>query len=371
MAVYQEKNKKKWTKDNRKWYFVAYKNGKQYESKKYLTKKEAQNEEALFILKREMPYNKPFDLVAKDYFSEMYKKRKESTVFSYENAFNKNILPYFKNININKIDIDIINEWHNYLDKTKLSVAYKNKLNMILSSILSYAQKKYGLEKNCAKIVGNFEEKNDKIISDKDKIRYITFEDFNKFISVVKEPLWHLFFSFAYYTGCRKGEIQALNWNDIDFNNDEIIVNKTLSVKTKDNFKITNTKNALNRKIKMSETLKKELLAYKKEIMKYTDYKESWFVFGNTRFLPQTTIDNNKHKYFKLSGVNEITMHEFRHSHVSLLINEYIKSNQTDTAKFFLMMSNRMGHTIQVMQDTYMHLFPTIQDEIVDLLNNL
>ena len=34
-------------------------------------------------------------------------------------------------------------------------------------------------------------------------------------------------------------------------------------------------------------------------------------------------------------------------------------------------MSNRMRHTIQVMQDTYIHLFPTVQDEIVDILNNL
>lgn len=35
------------------------------------------------------------------------------------------------------------------------------------------------------------------------------------------------------------------------------------------------------------------------------------------------------------------------------------------------MMSNRMGHTIQIMQKTYMHLFPTIQDEIVEILDNL
>ena len=64
-------------------------------------------------------------------------------------------------------------------------------------------------------------------------------------------------------------------------------------------------------------------------------------------------------------------MHEFRHSHVSLLINEYLKSGQTDTAKLFVMISNRLGHSIKVVQDTYMHLFPTIQDEIVDLLDNL
>lgn len=35
------------------------------------------------------------------------------------------------------------------------------------------------------------------------------------------------------------------------------------------------------------------------------------------------------------------------------------------------MLSDRMGHTVDVMQRTYMHLFPTIQDEIVDLLDNL
>ena len=98
--------------------------------------------------------------------------------------------------------------------------------------------------------------------------------------------------------------------------------------------------------------------------------------FGNTRFLPKTTIDRNKDKYFELSGVRRITMHEFRHSHVSLLINEYVlrcreREMKVDTAKFFLMLSNRMGHTIQVMTDTYMHLFPTIQDEIVDILDSL
>lgn len=92
---------------------------------------------------------------------------------------------------------------------------------------------------------------------------------------------------------------------------------------------------------------------------------------GSVSYLHPTTIDNYKYKYFKLSGVKEITMHEFRHSHVSLLINEYLKSGQTDSTKFFIMMSNRMGHTIDVMQKTYMHLFPTIQDEIVNLLDNL
>lgn len=114
----------------------------------------------------------------------------------------------------------------------------------------------------------------------------------------------------------------------------------------------------------MNKTLRDALFDYKKEVQQYTDFSNNWFVFGNTRFTPSTTIDKYKHKYFELSGVHEITMHEFRHSCVSLLINEYVKISKEknmkiDMAKFFLMMSDRMGHTIEVMQKTYMHLFPS------------
>ena len=70
--------------------------------------------------------------------------------------------------------------------------------------------------------------------------------------------MWKTFFIFLYYTGMRKGEVQALTWNDINFNTNEIIVNKTLSVKTKNsNYKITSTKNYLNRRIKMSKNFER------------------------------------------------------------------------------------------------------------------
>lgn len=107
--------------------------------------------------------------------------------------------------------------------------------------------------------------------------------------------------------------------------------------------------------------------------MKYEDFSNKWFIFGNTRFLPQTTIDNNIKKCFKKAKLEKytITPHEFRNSHVSLLINEYIKSGQTDTTKFFLIVGKRLGHTLEVMQKTYLHLFPNVQEEVVNLLNSL
>lgn len=376
MAVYNEKNKSKWTKDGRHWYFrKSYRdfNGKirYYRSKMYSSKQEAEQEELLFITKRDNPVLVKFSVVAADYFKYMYQSRKESTIYSYEYAFKKNIMPYFSDFYINNIDVKNINFWKKELEKKGYKLAYLNKLYVILKEIFDYAVKNYNLETNKVQLCGRFERVNDEVIRDDEKLRYITYDEFNKFISYIDDIVWKTFFIFLYYTGMRKGEVQALNWNDIDFEINEIIVNKTLSVKTKESYKITSTKNYINRKIKMSRTLREQLVKYKKHCKSFTDFKESWFVFGCTRFMPQTTIDNKKHYYFKLSGIREITIHEFRHSHVSLLINEYVKSGQTDTAKFFLMLSNRMGHSIKVMQETYMHLFPTIQNEIVDLLDNL
>ena len=59
----------------------------------------------------------------------------------------------------------------------------------------------------------------------------------------------------------------------------------------------------------------------------YIGFEENWFVFGNTRFLAATNIDRNKDDYFRLTNILPIIIHEFRHSHVSLLINQYIYCN--------------------------------------------
>lgn len=344
---------------------------KQYNSKKYDDKKTCKEDESKFILANDNPDKINFHTVALNYFEELYKKRKESTVYCYEAVYNKNIYPYFKNSFINSINIPQIKKWREKMINKGFKVSYLNKLHVILTNIFDFAIKNYNLKSNPASTLGRFEVSNEDVVKDEDKLRYITLDEFNKFISVIDDELWKTFFIFLYYTGCRKGEVQALTWRDIDLVNNEITINKTLSVKTKQDYKITSTKNYINRKIKINKLLKEQLLKWLKEQKKYSDYLSTWFVFGGPRFLPSTNIDNYKHKYFELSDINEITIHEFRHSHVSLLINEYIKSGQTDTTKFFLMMSDRMGHSIKVMQETYMHLFPTVQNEIVDLLDKL
>lgn len=378
MAVYNEKDKSKWTNDGRHWYFrLAYLdiqgNRKYYKSKKFIDRETAEQEELKFKSRIHNPTLVKFVVVGDEYISNLYKTRKESTAYTYEMDYKAKIKPYFVNFYINSINVLAIKNWRQEMENKGLSIRYLNKLYGILVGIFDYAIKNYDLSENIVRQIGPFEKKDDEVIKDEEKLKYITYDEFQKFVSVIDDKMYEAFFYTIYLTGMRKGELQALSWNDIDFTNNEIIVNKTLSIKTKgEGFKLTATKNYINRKVKMSKTLRDVLKNYKEYVKQYKDYKDDWFVFGNTRFLPQTSIDRYKHKYFELSGIPEITIHQFRHSHVSLLVNEYIKKNSTiDTAKFFIMLANRMGHSVETMQRVYMHLFPTVQDEVVDILDNL
>lgn len=373
MAIYKDKQK---TKDGRCWFFKVYKkdfNGisRAYKSKKYLTKKEAEEEQAIFLLKRDNPTHKQFKLVALDFFKNLDTIRKQSTTQSYKDVYSKHISPYFDDLSIDSINIPILKNFREIVLKGHYKANYLNKINNVLNNILDYAVVNFGLSANLNKTLGSYQEKKDKVIKNEEKLRYITYDEFKKFYSVIDKLEWKAFFSMLYYTGMRKGEILALTFNDVK--NDTIIVNKTLYTKIKGSYSITSTKNNLNRIVKMNKSLYDIMQEYIDYMKQYTDFKPSWFLFGGSMYLPPTTIDRYKKHYFALSGVHEITIHEFRHSAVSLLASEIIKktNGKVDTAGFFLQMSKRFGHSPEVMQRTYMHLFEDSQDEIVDILDNL
>lgn len=384
MAVYKDKNK---TKDGRSWYFKVYKNRKPYKSKRYMTKKEAQEEEALFILKRDNPLRKPFVLIANDYFKTFSRNSKPSTYNSYYKAYKTHIKPFFEKYDALDIDTQKIREWHEYLlnkkqlssncketDK-KLSTKYLNKINTVLSNIFDFGIKNYKLHYNPVKMYGSFEEK--KGILKKDNKKFITFADFQKFISVINEPLWYTYFNFLFYAGTRKGEAMCLHWEDIDFSNKTITINKTLQVDIKGGTFETTNKTDTKRIIIMNDELYDILLNYKQEQQKYKDFKEKWYVFGGTIPISKTTADRKKKQYFNESGITEITNHQFRHSLTTILCQEYVKVQKQNNAKidkysFLSALANRNGHTVETMLKYYAHLFPdTEQEQVIDLLNNL
>ncbi len=301
---------------------------------------------------------------------ETKKSCKYSSYYTFKNDVNNHIKPFFQKYRLKDLNSQIFCKWHDYILNKQLSRETCNKLHIWLSKICEVSIKFFGMDSNYERQVGTFEKSVDEremITDENEHIRYITLEQFNEFISNVDDFMWNTFFTFLFYTGMRKGEVLALTWEDIDLVNKKISVTKTLSREIVDGKKkSTSTKTGETRIVDISKILLEQLQKY----YQYVNPKQNEYVFGGEEPLALSTIDRYKQHYFSLCNVPEITIHEFRHSHVSMLINEAVKRNM-DVGAFFVMMSERMGHTIEVMQETYMHLFPDVQAPIVDMLDSL
>ena len=364
MAIFKDKNK---TRDGRSWFFAVHKkedSSKVYKSKRYLTKKEAEKAQAIYLLNINNPIRENFSVVADSYFNNLKTYCKYSTIYTYIKDYNKHIYPYFHDKDIFSINIPTYNLWYEKMAKKGLKAKYLNKINSLLKNIFQYAVQNYNLEIN--PVVKTFKENHSEIKTD--KIRYITKDEFNKFISKANDPMYKLLFEFLFYTGARIGEVICLTWNDIDLQNKYVSITKTL-YKIHNNTPTSN-KTHKNRQIYLNDSLVSNLACFKANKEQYKDFSNNWYIFGDITTLSTTQIQRKKHQYFLDSGVREISIHEFRHSHCSMIINEMLKQGYNST-NILLMLSQRLGHSLQVMERTYMHLFPNTQDDIVKMLNNV
>lgn len=293
-----------------------------------------------------------------EYYDFLQIKYKYQTFSKIEERVKNHILPFFKDyFVINIKHYDVIN-WMKYIDSNNYSYNYCSSLFSALSDILGYAVSFYGLNENIAKKVGNFPKK-----KPKKEISFWTFEEYNKFINCVPDRLYKTFFETLYSTGVRQGECIALKWSD--FKEDFIEINKTIS-KTKYNgeYVINSPKTASScRIIYIDEKLKKSLNDLLEQEKNKENFNSNWFIFGGNKPLSATTILRKKNYYCEISNVKKIRIHEFRHSHATLLLSKGIP---------ITVISQRLGHSnIEMTLNTYSHLIKEDEKKATMLLNEL
>ena len=165
------------------------------------------------------------------------------------------------------------------------------------------------------------------------------------------------YFSFLYYTGCRRGEASALTWQEIDFKNNTFDIHKTYyEHEGKDFFTSPKTNNSI-RVRKMPQVLVTKMKRWK-EIQK--PINDDCLVFGYISPPKQTTVDRYFKQYLESASLPYISIHGLRHSHVSFLINNGM--NAQDVA-------NRIGNTIKQVNKTYSHFFPNRENKIIEIID--
>lgn len=372
MPSYQEKNKKKWTKDGRSWYFRCYYtdvfgNRKQYESPKYYTKKEANEEEHKFLTKynhHEIVEDPLFDDVFKEWLDYKKFQVKSSTYYDLMKKLEKHILPFFTESKLSSINASRILLWKEELSKTKLILDSQNTIIRYFKEILEYAEINYNFDKRIISKLQTYKIETIVETGKKSQNNFWTFDEFQKFISVIDNSYFYLVCNFLYYTGVRFGELMALTWDDVDFDKNIVKINKTLSCKVGNgSYIITSPKTSNSvRYVLLNDVLLKLLRKHYEEEKKLYAFDNKLFVFGNVKHLSQTTFRRFLDTHIALADVKKITIHGFRHSHVSLLIN--LGCDVRDVAE-------RIGDTVQMVENTYYHMFPQKKNNVLDKLNSL
>lgn len=309
-------------------------------------------------------------------FSELFKhyvnynknEMKESSLQAYAERIQAHVLPYLGEMKINELSNKTISDFKDYLSKKTYirkgkqipySHKYKSTIFESLVHLINYGIRFFNINSNVASRIGNFKNKSEI----NKEMSFWTKKEFDQFISSVDSLLYKTLFSFLYLTGCRVGEMCALQWKDIDFLKNTIKVNKTATRTSKSSmfYNITppKTKNS-NRIITMPSKLRSLLLEYKEEYYN----KENDFIFGGERVFPRQTILNAMIKYCKLSNVKKIRIHDLRHSHVSLLIN-----TGNNSLSLLYVIAKRIGDTPEMILQTYGHMFPDEQEKLISKLD--
>lgn len=372
MPVYEEKDKSKWTKDGRRFYYRCYytdKYGKrkQKESGMYKSRPAAKKAEDDFLLSvatiDENDLDVMFETVYREWFLIKSRNIKKSTAYSIKTTVSNNVLEFFKGYKLHSIKTDSILMYYDWLDKKGHCENYNNKMIGYLQEILNYAHMNYEFDnKVLSKLVKRKSNEIRNIRNDAEW-NYWTYNEFLTFINCIDDRTDFIMFNFLYFTGLRKGEMFALSWNDVDFNNKTLAINKQITNHIgSGSYEITSTKTKNSDSfIDLDDDLIKLLQEHYERETKFYGFNTSWFIFGNVKPISATTLARKLETYINVSNVKKITPHGFRHSHASLLI--HLGCDEYEVAA-------RLRDNVETVMKTYYHMFPEKKKSTINTLND-
>lgn len=313
------------------------------------TKREAAAWERSFLEKQQGTPDMTFQALYDLYIKDIEQRLKASTVRGRKYRCDRNMLPYFANKKINQITPADVREWQNEMIRAGFKKTYLRALHEQLSILFNFAKKYYGLTENPCHIVGTMGK------ARADRMDFWTLDEYEVFILHVKKPEYIAAFTMLYYTGLRCGELLALTLNDVDFQAASISVTKTYDrVGGQDVITTPKTDNSV-RTVTLPPFVAKNLQDY---ISRLYGIQPEDRIFPFTRDKLTRALRNG----CKCSGIKIIRLHDVRHSHVSLLIDMGFSSH---------LIAERIGDTVDMVNNIYGHLYPNRHRDVADRLQQI
>lgn len=362
-------------KKNNKWYIkgkIKKDDGSYYQYTKLAQgcklQKEAKEYERLFRMQYQdiqvSIRNKTFEEIAVEMNNDDINV-KEATRHTNMEVLRR-IFPKFGDKKINLITKDYLQKYIRELE-SQYSEAYVSAIYYAINKVFKFAVIKDYIQINPLSKV--------RLRVDRDTVKaekhFWEPSDFERFIKEVQDIEYKAFYTFSFWMGTRRGETLALQWKDVDFTNKSVSIHKTVTKRIKDKgwaLTTPKTKNSI-RNITMPNVVVEELQTLFEKQKDMYGFNDEVFLFGYYRPMPEDyprrymerlVNDVNQNTDDK---INRITIHEFRHSHASYLIN-----NMSD--KFTVYdIAKRLGDTVETVLSTYAHQFKNADKKLSDFIN--
>jgi integrase len=300
----------------------------------------------------------------------------ESTQLKTKRLFHNHFLPKFGEMLVEDITPKLLQEYVNHLSHHFIRAAT---MFNYLALPLEYAEKLEYIKRNPANLVKkprrSRAKKHDNFYEE-DELKLFLQTALNRY---TLNPKACTFFFLLAMTGMRKQEITALTWQDIDYDNKTLTINKAVKRREKQQDKkstlfIDNTKNPSSDRIISIDNRTIDYLKKWKDIQQ--PEHDGYLIFGADR----QNFDGNKiisqdtpRKWLvELQDVidaennirmNRITIHGFRHTHATLLFQAGKQPKQVQ---------DRLGHSdIRTSLDIYAHVTKKAREDLAETLPSL
>lgn len=336
----------------------------------FKTKREAELAKSAFVLNvKENGYFESKKIVFGDFLTEwlesIYKNQVQET--TYERGvtiINLHLLPAFKHRSIDEITTYDLQCFFNQKHSDGLSPAYLRKIKSFVQMSLEVAFDWELITKNPASKV-----RLPKLVNEVKETW--SADDVSLFLENCEDLKWKVAFRILLETGIRRGEVLALKWSNIDFDNFLLYVKESLA-RSKNSglyFKSPKTRSSI-RTISISSNLVNLLTELKQEQQLIQNIMGASYGQHN---LVISTEDGkpldprNLYRKFKditnAIGLPNIPLHGLRHTNATLLMKNGVHPK---------VISSRLGHSkISTTMNIYTHVDVTMQQDCVNILDKM
>lgn len=287
---------------------------------------------------------------------------KFSSYCCYEKLITKYVLPYFEGISYGELGTPIINEFSEHMLKCGkvngfggLSAKSVHDILVVMRSVAKYAEQEYGYRNPMRNVsMPKSESREAEVFNKGERGRLQSYLQSNLNDN-------NLGILLTMYSGLRIGELCALTWEDIDFENSVVRIAKTLqrvperSGSNKTSVIITSPK---------SKTSVREIPipTFVMDILKRSRHSDNCYILsGNNHPVEPRTMQNRFKAVLKECGIRGANFHLLRHTYATVCIESGFDAKTV---------SELLGHSnVNITLNRYVHSSMEMKKKCVGRLN--